>query len=75
MEIGESNLANGRQPKIKITDEVAYWSIKLAKVGYFSGNPVLIRQAPLDIVLQVMEYERFEFQVQYAYREIKNENR
>lgn len=75
MEVNKSDSNFGRQPKITIKDEVAYWSIKLAKIGYFAGNPVAVRQAPLDIVLQILEYERFEFQVQCAYRDLTNENR
>lgn len=62
-----------RHPKITINDEVAFYSIKLAKLGYYGGNPELIRKAPLDVVLQIINYENFAIDLQTAYREMNNE--
>lgn len=69
MEISRTS-SSGKQPKITINDTVAYWAIKLAKSGYYGGNPELVKQAPLDMVLQILQYERFETDLQVAYRKL-----
>lgn len=69
MEISRTS-SSGKQPKITINDTVAYWAIKLAKAGYYGGNPELVKQAPVDMVLQILQYERFETDLQVAYRKL-----
>lgn len=44
-------------------------------MGYYGGNPESIRQAPLDIVLQIIGYENFAMDLQVAYRELSDESR
>jgi hypothetical protein len=36
---------------------------------------VKVKQAPLNVVLQVIDYEKFESDLQTAYRELNNESR
>lgn len=64
-----------RIPKVTIDDEVAFYSIRLAKLGYYGGNPELIRKAPLDVVLQIISYENFANDLQTAQRELNDEGR
>ena len=65
----------GRSPKIKIDDEVAFYSIRLAKMGYYGGNPDSIKKAPVDSVLQIINYENFEIDLRAAYKELNDEGR
>ena len=57
-----------RHPRVNIDDTVAFYSVKLAKLGYYGGNPELIRQAPLTMVMDIINYENFASDLQAAYR-------
>lgn len=62
--------SSGNQPKTRIDNYILYWAIKLAKLGYYGGNPELIKQAPSNIVLNIISYENFENDLQITYREL-----
>lgn len=47
--------------------------MRLAKAGYYGGNPSEVLSAPLDIVLQLIQYEIFENQLEKAYYELNKE--
>ena len=57
---GKSGSDKKRTPRIEITDSVHFLAVKLAKLGYFNGNPKEVLQAPLNIVLDILDYEDFE---------------
>jgi hypothetical protein len=52
---------------------VAFYSIQLAKLGYYGGNPESVRKAPLDVVLQILNYENFTHDLQAAYKDLNDE--
>ncbi len=37
-----------------------FYAIRLAKSGYYGGNPQAILRAPVDIVMNIINYEAFE---------------
>lgn len=47
--------------------------MKLAKAGYYGGDPDKILSAPLATVLSIMHYEDFTHDVERAYRELNDE--
>ena len=49
-----------RRPKIRIEDEISFLCIKVAKLGYYGGNPDKVREAPVTTILDVLHYETFE---------------
>ena len=48
-----------RYPKVKIADNIAFVSIRLAHAGYYSGDPQKVREAPVDVVQSILDYEDF----------------
>lgn len=40
---------------------------RLAKAGYFGGNPSKVLRAPVDVVMDVMAFEAFEVNYEKAY--------
>lgn len=64
-----------KQPTISITNEARFVAMRLAKQGYFGGDPQKILDAPIDIVLDIMHYEAFESDYMQVYDELnKPEN-
>ena len=57
-----------RHPVVTIHDRVAFYSVRLARLGYYGGSPEAVRNAPLDVVLQMIAYEGFTADLQTAYR-------
>lgn len=47
----------------------------LAKTGYFGGNPQIILNSPIDIVLQTYQYEIFTREYEETYYELNKENK
>jgi hypothetical protein len=47
--------------------------MKLAKIGYYGGAPDAVLAAPLDTVLQIIQYEIFENQLEKAYYDLNKE--
>jgi hypothetical protein len=62
-------------PKIRITaSEIDMISIRIARSGYFGGDPAQVRAASIDDVFRVLEYENF--LSEYEFTEYKlNENK
>ena len=50
-----------KRPKVDIKDEALFCALKLAKIGYYGGNPDSIMIAPYTTVLNMLAYEKFEF--------------
>jgi len=51
-----------------------FLGIKIAKLGYFNGNPELVLQAPCDVVIQILKFEAMENKYNECYRSL-NEHR
>lgn len=45
----------------------------LAKAGYFGGNPQTVYEAPVDVVLDVYNYEQFTGQYESTYYEMNKQ--
>lgn len=45
-------------------------AFRLAKAGYFGGNPELAMQARVDVVIGLFEYEKFLNDYEEAFREL-----
>lgn len=45
-------------------------SLKLAKAGYFGGNPESVLQARVNVVLEALEYEKYLYDYDTALREL-----
>lgn len=49
-------------------------ALRLAKLGYYGGNPHLIMKAPADMILNISNYEIFQNDLEEEYRIIYGEN-
>lgn len=47
--------------------------MRLAKSGYFGGNPDNVLNAPASTVLHIVNYESFENEYENAYTEMNKE--
>lgn len=48
--------------------------MRLAKAGYYNGNPEKILTAPIDIIINILEYEKYEADLIQAYEDIRKED-
>lgn len=44
--------------------------MRLAKAGYFGGDPVAVMNAPVDVVQSILDYEIFEGDYKAEYAEL-----
>lgn len=58
-----------RQPNVEIRDYALFTAMKIAKLGYYGGNPEAVMNAPADIVVSILNYESFDIDVQGYYTE------
>lgn len=63
-----------RYPKITIKDEALFIAVRLAKAGYYGGDPDAIMKAPAITVLRVIQYEEFERDYTEAARQLNKES-
>lgn len=40
----------------------------LAKSGWYGGDPDAVKDAPVDTVMQIVQYEKFEKETEFAYK-------
>jgi hypothetical protein len=45
--------------------------VKLAKLGYYGGDPDKVMQAPVNTVMKILHYEVFENDLMQAYSELQ----
>lgn len=45
-------------------------AVKLAKAGYYSGDPKAVLSAPTDIVMAAIQYEKFLTDYESTYMEL-----
>ena len=50
--------------KVEIIREDSYIACRLAKLGYFSGDPSEVLDAPIDIVCDIMAVEQVQNQIE-----------
>lgn len=44
-----------------------FLAIRLAKAGYYNGDPQAVMAAPVDMVQAIIDYEKFESDYESAY--------
>ena len=66
-------VAKQRQPQTDIDDLALFCAIKLAKLGYYSGDPSIVMESPVDMVLAILSYETFDCELNMAYNQIMKE--
>jgi len=49
--------------------------LRVAKLGYYGGNPDEVKNAPVDTVMGVLNYEKFEADYKETTRELNNESK
>lgn len=50
-------------------------ALKMAKMGYYGGDPINVLNARVDMVISIMEYEKFQNDYENTYWELnKNDN-
>jgi hypothetical protein len=64
---------NKRQPATEIKNEARFVAFRLAKAGYYNGDPKKILKAPVDIIMGIIKYEAFEHDLMLAYEEIRKQ--
>ena len=66
---GNERPAGRKRPKVEINNECLFQAIRLAKSGYFGGDPQSVLNAPVDIVQSLLEYERFidDYESEYVF--------
>lgn len=57
---------------IKTENEIVI-AVILAKAGYFNGNPCIVLNAPVDIVLNTYHYEMFTREYERTFYELNKE--
>lgn len=55
-----SSSGDWREPEIHIGDDLRFIRVKVAKLGYYGGNPSLVGEAPVTDVLDILAYESFQ---------------
>ena len=58
---------NDKSPEYAVDDEITFLAIRLAKSGYFGGDPLAVMNGRVDIVEDVLAYEKFELDYEKAY--------
>jgi hypothetical protein len=57
-------------PKIDIKNETNFFAIKVAKAGFYSGNPELVKKASVAEIIRILQYGIFEDDWQNFYNEL-----
>lgn len=58
------------RPKIEIHDQCFFWAAKLAKAGYYGGDPEQILNAPVSIIIKLLNFQVFENEYESAYYDL-----
>jgi len=64
-----------RCPSTTIENEALFIAFRLAKAGYYNGDPQKILKAPIDIIIGILNYEAFEMDLKEAWNEIIEEGK
>ena len=61
-----------RVPDIQIDDELAFLSIRIAKQGFYGGDPDKVLKAPITTIMNILSFEQYECEYQETLRELNN---
>ena len=67
----ESN-GDWREPEIHIGDELRFVRVKIAKLGYYGGDPHKVGEAPVTDILDILSFESFQADYATTERELNN---
>ncbi len=68
--------ASRKRPKVTVNaDEATVVAIKLARLGYGSGDPQKVLEFPADIVIAILQYEQFQVDYEEAYIDMNKDQR
>jgi len=57
---------------VHIDDEISFLAIKIAKMGFYGGDPDKVKNAPVDTVLNILSFLEYETKYQLAFGELNN---
>lgn len=60
----------GRSPSITIDDEITFIALRIAKQGFYDGDPEKVLNAPVGIVQAILDYEIFELDYKEEYNHL-----
>jgi hypothetical protein len=49
-------------------------ALKIAKMGYYGGNPENVLKARIDMVVSIMEYEKYTIDYENTYWELNKDD-
>ena len=64
---GGGQTSKPREPDYAVDDEALFLAIRLAKLGYYGGDPDAVLAAPFDKVQNILCYEKFEADYEREY--------
>lgn len=62
-----------RSPEIHIGDDLRFLRVKIAKLGYYGGDPHKVGEATITDVLDILAYEAFEADYTTTERELNKD--
>lgn len=62
-----------RSPEVYIGDDLRFLRVKVAKLGYYSGDPHKVGEATVTDVLDILAYEAFEADYATTERELNKD--
>ena len=69
----QSGSGDWRKPEIHIGDDLRFLRVKIAKLGYYSGDPHKVGEATVTDVLDILSYEAFEADYTETERELNRD--
>jgi hypothetical protein len=72
--LGKAKDDTKRYPKVLIEDEALFVAMKLAEAGYYGGDPEKVMQAPVNIVLGIISFRRFQMEWDSVYHALNDES-
>ena len=69
-----SQTKKSKRPRVEIDNDATFLSVRLARAGYFGGDPDKVLKAPVGTILSIIEYETFENDYEKEYRELNKES-
>lgn len=48
--------------------------LKIAKMGYYGGNPDFVRKAPVDDIISILDYENYNIEYEKKFADLNRES-
>jgi hypothetical protein len=61
-----------RYPEIQIDDELSFLSVRIAKMGFYGGDPDKVLKAPVTTIMNILAFERYEYEYQETFGELND---